>query len=62
MNKLELKRKELELGRISQAKQELEFKIEESLDQIERIKQQIVMQEQREEQLKEELKQMKEVK
>lgn len=62
MNKLELKRKELELGRVEQARAELEFKIEESLDQIERIKVQIEKQIQREQELKLEISSIKEEK
>lgn len=44
---LELKKKKLELERVTFAKKELEFKIEERLYEIERIKEQIVIQDKR---------------
>ena len=42
---LDLKRKELELIKVRAAQAELDFRIEESLDNIERLKQHIVEQE-----------------
>jgi len=56
MSKLDLKRKELELGRVEQARKELEFKIEERMDEIERLKSHIDVQLEKEEQLKQEIK------
>lgn len=52
---LDLKRKELELIKVSAAKAELEFRILERLDEIERIKQHIEAQVKREQELKDEL-------
>lgn len=52
---LEKKRKELELARVEIARRELEFKIEERLDEIERLKQHIDIQKKREQELKQEL-------
>ena len=51
MNSLELKRIEVELIRVQAARAELEFKIEERLDEIERIKEHIKAQIKREEEL-----------
>ena len=48
---LDLKRKKLELSRVSVAKQEQEFKIDEYLDQIERLKANIEIQKKRESEL-----------
>jgi len=42
---LELKRKKLELQRVSVASEELKFKIEERLDEIEKLKKHIEIQE-----------------
>lgn len=56
MTKLDIKRKELELGRVEQARKELEFKIEERMEEIERLKSHINVQLEKEQQLKEELK------
>lgn len=55
MNDLEIKRKKLELARVQISKQELEFKIEERLDEIKRIKEHIEIQIKREKELIEEL-------
>lgn len=49
---LELSRKKLELMRVETARHELEFKIEERLDEITRIKEHIRAQKEKEEQLK----------
>lgn len=56
---LELKRKELEVVKVAAARAELEFKILEKLDEIERIKQNIEIQFKREAELKDELKKAK---
>lgn len=53
---LDLKRKKLELMRVQTAKHELEFKIEERLEEIERLKAHIKVQEETETRLIEELK------
>lgn len=55
MTDLEIKRKELELVKVAAARAELEFKILEKLDEIERIKHNIDAQIKREVELKEEL-------
>lgn len=52
---LEKKKKELELMRVSLARQELELKIEERLDEIKRLKEHIEIQLKKESELKEEL-------
>ncbi len=52
---LEQKRKKLELMRVQSAKMELEFKIEERLEEIERLKENIKIQKQKEEELIKEL-------
>lgn len=52
---LDLKKKKLELARVQVAKQELEFKIEERADEIQRLKEHIKVQEQTEEKLKQEI-------
>jgi hypothetical protein len=52
---LDIKRKKLELSRVQTAKQELEFKIDEKLEEIERLKEHIKTQEQKENQLIQEL-------
>lgn len=58
---LEIKRKKLELERVVVARKELEFRIEERLDEIERIKSHIEVQKKREQELTEELKENKDV-
>ena len=55
MKSLDHKRKQLELSRVKTARQELEFKIEESLDQIERLKEHIKIQIEKETSLTKEL-------
>lgn len=52
MSPLELKRLKLELVKVGAAKAELQFKIDERLEDIERIENNIKIQEQREEELK----------
>lgn len=52
---LDLKRKRIELMRVETAKCELEFKIEERLEEIKRIKEHIEIQKQTEEKLKKEI-------
>ena len=56
--KFEKKRIELELMRVSTAKAELEFKIEERLQEIDRLKEHIVIQEKRQLELKQQIIQM----
>ena len=58
MNPLENKRREVELIRVGAAKAELEFRIMERMDEIERIKINIDNQTKREEELKTELDEM----
>lgn len=53
---LETKRKELELIKVAAARAELEFKILEKEDEIERVKAHILVQLKREAELKQELK------
>lgn len=48
MNNLEVKKTKLELMRVQTARMELEYKIEESLDQVERLRTHIKIQEARE--------------
>ena len=55
---LETKRKELELIKVAAARAELEFKILEKLEEIERIKQNITIQLKREAELREEIKKL----
>ena len=55
MTELEKKKKQLELARVSLAKQELELKIEERLDEIERLKVNIEVQNKRILELKQEI-------
>ena len=55
MSDLERKRKELELMRVELGKQELEFKIEERLDDVKRLREHIVTQDKTIEKLKMEL-------
>lgn len=52
---LELKRKKLELARVQMARNELEFKIEEKLHEIERLKDAISAQENKEKELVQEI-------
>jgi hypothetical protein len=59
MSKLDIKRKELELGRVEHARKELEFKIEERMDEIERLKSHIEIQLEKEKELKEEILKLK---
>ena len=59
MTNLELKRIEVELIRVAAARAELEFKIDERLDEIERIKEHIQAQVKREEELKLKIKEAK---
>lgn len=55
MNELEKKKKQLELARVSLAKQELELKIEERLDEIQRLRDAIVLQDKKINELSQEL-------
>ena len=57
MTNLELKRKQLELNRVRVAREELELKIEERMEEIERLKGHIEIQLQKESDLEKELKQ-----
>lgn len=59
MGKLDLKRKELELQRVTTAQMDLELKIEERLDEIERMKEHVEIQKAAAEKLKEEIKTLK---
>lgn len=54
-NNLEVKRKSLELMRVETARHELEFKIEERLDEIQRLKEHVIIQIEKEKSLKEEI-------
>ena len=56
---LELKKKQLELARVQIARQELEFKIDERLEDIERLKGHVEVQKQAEEKLQAEIQQIK---
>lgn len=56
---LERKKKQLELKRVVMAREELEFKIEERLEEIERLKSHIDVQLRKEEELKLELETLK---
>lgn len=58
MSQLELKRKKLELKRVEIAKEEQRFKIEECLHQIELLKEHIKIQEKREFELANEIKEL----
>ena len=51
MSPLELKRMKLELVKVATARQELEFRIEERLDEIERIKEHVKIQQDKEAEL-----------
>lgn len=55
MTSLELKKKKLELSRVQVARQELEFKIEERLDEISRLKDHIEIQIKKESELTKEI-------
>lgn len=57
---LDLKRKKLELQRVSVAAEELKFKIEERLDEIQRLEQHIKIQETSIEKLNNEIKTLEE--
>lgn len=59
MSNLELKRKELELLKVETGRKELEFKIEEKLEEIGRLKSHIEIQKNREEELRNDLAVMK---
>lgn len=52
MSPLDKKRKEIELMRVQTARHEILFRIEERLDEIERLKEHVKIQEQAEEKLK----------
>lgn len=56
MSGLELKRMKLELIKVEAARHELEFRIEEKMEEIERLKQHIEVQKSKEEELKEKIK------
>jgi peptidoglycan hydrolase CwlO-like protein len=56
MNGLELKKKELELERVKLAKKEMEFKIEERLEEIDRLKSHIEIQNQTIKKIEQEIK------
>lgn len=60
MNQLDIKRKELELIKVSAAKADLQFRIDERLFEIQNLQKSIDAQAKRETELKEEIKQMKE--
>lgn len=55
MSNLELKRKQLELARVLMAKNEMEFRIEERMEEIGRLKDNIKAQEQKQNELNEEI-------
>jgi hypothetical protein len=57
---IELKRKKLELSRVQTAKMELEFKIEERMEEINRLKEHVKVQAEKELQLIKELAENKE--
>ena len=59
MNNLEQKKKQMELRRVEMARMELELKIEERLEEVERLKGHIQSQLEKEEQLKLELENLK---
>jgi hypothetical protein len=56
--KIEYTRKKLELARVTLAKEEMELRIQERLDEISRLEENIKIQEKTEEKLKTELAQM----
>jgi len=55
MSPLELKKKQVELQRVKVAKMELELKVEEKEDEINRLKEHIKIQEQKEQELLKEI-------
>jgi hypothetical protein len=55
MNPIDLKRKKLELSRVELAREELEFKIEERMDEINRLRSMIEIQKAKETELKSEI-------
>ena len=55
MNELELKRKRLELSKVRVAREELEFKVEERMEEIKRIQDAIEKQKTKEAELEKEL-------
>lgn len=55
MNNLELKRTQAELAAVHAAKLNLEFRIEEHLDNVERLKEHVKIQEAKEKELQEKL-------
>ncbi len=55
MEKLERKKKELELARVKLAKDELEYKIEERLDEVQRLRDHVEIQNKRIEELQKDL-------
>lgn len=58
MSKLKKKKLELDLMKVAAAKAELEYKIEERLEDIKRMKDHIKLQDDREKELEEELKEL----
>ena len=56
---LEVSRKKLELGRVRLAKQELEFKLEQNMEEINRLQEHIKVQESKEKDLLEEINNLK---
>lgn len=56
MDSLELKRTKLELLRVSTARAEMEFRVEERLEEIKRIKENIKLQEDKEKELNNKIK------
>jgi hypothetical protein len=59
MTELDIKRKELELKRVQMARFDMEFRIEECLDQIEKYKQNIKIQQDAEARLTKELQEVR---
>lgn len=55
MSPLELKRMKLELVKVSAARHEIEFRIEERLDEINRLKEHVKVQEAKEAELKDKI-------
>ncbi len=60
MNILDVKRKRLELARVQMARNELEFRIEERLDEVSRLKAQVQLQSEKELELSLELSKLEE--
>jgi hypothetical protein len=56
---LEVSRKQLELSRVRLAKQELEFKLEQNMEEINRLREHIKIQESKEKDLLEEINNLK---